>query len=174
VNGRKSPFFFLPLASPHTPILPTKEYLMTRENAFRHAIAVAENDIDPQGHVNNVAFVRYIQDVAVAHWRAIAPEEIRAAVTWVVRRHEIDYLKPALPGDELLVRTWVGEPSGATWERFTEISRGPEPKPLVAARTVWVLLDARWARPRRIDARLIEVFQRHGGEDPVDNPSERQ
>ena len=147
---------------------------MSQKNVFNHRITVADTDIDPQGHVNNVAFVRYIQDVAVAHWREIAPVEIRAAVTWVVRRHEIEYLKPALPGDALLVRTWVGEPAGATWERFTEISRESDTRLLVSARTVWVLLDAKSARPRRIDARLIEVFQGHVAENSIDIPSECQ
>lgn len=122
------------------------------------ALRVPDADIDRQGHVNNVAFVRYIQDVAVAHWGAIAPDAVRAAFTWVVRRHELEYLRPAFPGEELLLRTWVGEPSGATWERFTEVLRAGEDRPLVTARTVWVLLDAASGRPRRVDAALVAYF----------------
>lgn len=122
------------------------------------ALRVPDADIDRQGHVNNVAFVRYIQDVAVAHWTAVAPDAVRAAFTWVVRRHELEYLRPAFPGEELLLRTWVGEPSGATWERFTEVSRAGEDRPLVTARTVWVLLDAASGRPRRVDAALVAYF----------------
>jgi acyl-CoA thioester hydrolase len=57
-----------------------------------------------------------------------------------------------------MAHTWVGEPSGATWERFTEIVRKGEERPLVAARTVWVLLDAATGRPRRIDPDLIASF----------------
>jgi acyl-CoA thioester hydrolase len=121
---------------------------------FTLSIRVAEADIDQQGHVNNVAFVRYVQDVAVAHWLSVASERARAAFTWVVRRHVIEYLRPGFVGDELLVRTWVGEPGGVTWERFTEVLRVGEDKPLVKARTVWVLLDAATFRPRRIDADL--------------------
>jgi acyl-CoA thioester hydrolase len=121
-------------------------------------IRVAEADIDRQGHVNNVAFVRYVQDAAAAHWNAIAPAEVRAALTWVVRRHEIEYLRPGSPGDELLVRTWVGAPSGATWDRFTEVLRAGEERPLVTARTVWVLLDAATGRPRRVDPNLVACF----------------
>jgi acyl-CoA thioester hydrolase len=125
---------------------------------FTLTIRVADADIDRQGHVNNVAFLRYVQDAAAAHWAAIAPDEVRAAFTWVVRRHEIEYLRPGSPGDELVVRTWVGEPSGATWERFTEIRRAGEDRPLVTARTVWVLLDAATARPRRVDSGLVACF----------------
>ena len=128
---------------------------------FTLALRVADADIDRQGHVNNVAFVRYVQDAAVAHWRSAASAEVQTAFTWVVRRHEVEYLRPAFAGEELLLRTWVGEPSGATWERFTEILRTGEDKPLVTARTVWVLLDAATGRPRRIDGTLTAALGWH-------------
>jgi acyl-CoA thioester hydrolase len=132
---------------------------------FTLTIRVADGDIDRQGHVNNVAFLRYIQDAAAAHWTAIAPEALRESFTWVVRRHEIEYLRPGAPGDELVARTWVGEPSGATWERMTEIFRASEDRPLVSARTIWVLLDASTGRPRRIDADLIACFAAPGADE---------
>jgi acyl-CoA thioester hydrolase len=131
---------------------------MADATRYTLAITVPDEDIDRQDHVNNVAFVRYVQDVAVAHWRAVAPSDVQAAFTWVVRRHEIEYLRPAFAGEELLLRTWVGRPSGATWERFTEVWRAGEEKPLVTARTVWVLLDAATGRPRRVDAALVSRF----------------
>ncbi len=125
---------------------------------FTLALRVPDADIDRQGHVNNVAFVRYVQEAAVAHWTSVAPEDVRGAFTWVVRRHEVEYLRPAFPGEELRLRTWVGEPAGATWERFTEVLRAGEDKPLVSARTVWVLLDAATGRPRRVDAAMVAHF----------------
>ena len=131
---------------------------MSATQRFELAIQVAATDIDRQGHVNNVAFVRYVQDAAVAHWLAVAPAEIRDAFTWVVRKHEIEYFRPGFPDDELIARTWVGEPSGATWERFTEIYRREEDRPLISARTVWVLLDAATGRPRRVDSGFLAYF----------------
>jgi acyl-CoA thioester hydrolase len=131
---------------------------MTALQAFTLSFRVPEGDIDRQGHVNNVAFVRYVQEAATAHWLSVAPPELRQAFTWVVRRHEIEYLRPGLPGDELVVRTWVGEPSGASWERFTEIHRPGEDKPIISARTVWVLLDAATGRPRRVDPSFVACF----------------
>ena len=130
------------------------------------AIRVTDADIDRQGHVNNVAFVRYIQDAAAAHWTAIAPDAVRDAFAWVVRRHEIEYLKPAFPGEVLVARTWVGKPSGATWERLTEVYRDGEDRPLVTARTVWVLLDAATGRPRRVEPSLIACFAGPRAETP--------
>ncbi len=125
---------------------------------FTLTVRVPDSDIDRQGHINNVAFVRYVQDVAADHWLSVAPVEVQSAYTWVVRRHEIEYLRPGQPGDELEVRTWVGEASGATWERFTEVFRVGEDRPLVAARTVWVLLDAATNRPRRVDPALVALL----------------
>jgi acyl-CoA thioester hydrolase len=137
---------------------------MTDVPRYTLAIRVMDADIDRQGHVNNVAFVRFIQDAAAAHWAAIAPAAIHESVAWVVRRHEIEYLRPGSPGDVLEARTWVGEPSGATWERLTEVYRRGEDRPLVTARTIWVLLDAATGRPRRIDSNLIARFADQRGD----------
>ena len=63
--------------------------------AFEQRITAASGDIDELGHVNNAAFVRWIQEVATAHWRAVAPQAHRDAYVWVVTRHEIDYLRAA-------------------------------------------------------------------------------
>ncbi len=123
---------------------------------FSHSFFVNQNDIDAQGHVNNVAFVRWIQDVAVAHWFSIATEEIRAKYTWVVLRHEIDYKKQAFETEEVTVKTWVGEPTRISWERFTEITRGEDL--LVKARSVWCLIDRETSKPTRITSVLKELF----------------
>ena len=131
---------------------------MSDASKFTLTIRVPDTDIDRQGHVNNVAFVRYVQDIAVAHWRSVASADVQTAFTWVVRRHEVEYFRPAFPGEELTLRTWVGEPAGATWERFTEVLRAGEDKPLVTARTVWVLIDATTGRPRRVDPAMVAQF----------------
>lgn len=123
---------------------------------FSHSFAVSAADIDEQNHVNNVAFVKWIQDVAVAHWFSIANEEIRAKYTWVVLRHEIDYKKQAFENQEVTVTTWVGEPTRISWERFTEITRGKDL--LVKARSVWCLIDRQTSKPARITAELKELF----------------
>lgn len=122
------------------------------------AVPVPAADIDRHGHLNNVAYLRLVQDVAVAHWQAVAPADLQAAVSWVVRRHEIDYHKPVRPGDALDLVTWVGEPTAATWERFVEVRRQADDAVMAAARTVWVLIDRQSGRPRRIDGRLRGLF----------------
>jgi acyl-CoA thioester hydrolase len=116
---------------------------------------VEARHIDQMDHVNNVAFLKMVQDIATEHWRVIAPQGWEATMTWFCRRHEIDYLKPGFLGDELQLQTWVGEPSGATLERFTEISRLKDNAILVKCRTVWALIDVNTGRPRRVDASII-------------------
>jgi acyl-CoA thioester hydrolase len=121
------------------------------ETVHQFEFRVAPADIDRLGHVNNVTFVRYVQDAAISHWKTVAPPDVQSAIVWVCRRHEIDYLKPAFADELLAVKTWVGAPSGASWERFTEIRRAADGTVLITARTVWVLIDAASGRPRRVD-----------------------
>jgi acyl-CoA thioester hydrolase len=123
---------------------------------FEHSFIVKPEDIDRQGHVNNVRYVQWIQDVAVAHWHNQATPAQLEAVTWVVLRHEVDYLRPAFENEEMTVCTWVGKASAARSERFTEIRRGREL--LVQAKSIWCALDAKTLRPRRIDDELKEKF----------------
>jgi len=123
---------------------------------FSHSFRVAAEDIDEQGHVNNVAYLKWIQDVAVAHWRHTASEEQLDKYSWITVRHEIDYKKQAFESEEITATTWVGEWSKVTCERFTEIHRGNDL--LVKSRTVWCMIDRETARPARITPELIERF----------------
>jgi acyl-CoA thioester hydrolase len=126
--------------------------------AFEIPIAVAEGDIDQLGHVNNVTYVRWVQDAAVAHWRAAAPAADQARLLWVVIRHEIDYKQPAFAGDALLARTWVGSASRITFERFTEIVRAQDRVVLARARTLWCPIDAGTGRPTAVSAEVRAGF----------------
>ena len=64
-------------------------------------IEILPEHIDQLGHVNNVVYLRWVQDAAIAHWSAAAPENEQEKLLWVVTRHEIDYKRPALPGDKI-------------------------------------------------------------------------
>ena len=123
---------------------------------FSHSFRVAAKDIDAQGHVNNVAYVKWIQDVAVAHWFSVTTEAMREKYTWVVLRHEIDYKKQAFENEQVTVTTWVGEPTRISWERFTEIRRGADL--LVKARSVWCLINRSTSKPSRITAEMVEIL----------------
>ena len=90
---------------------------------FEKRITAEAADIDELGHVNNAAWVRWIQDIATAHWEAVAPEAHRTAYVWVVTRHEIDYLRAVKEGETVTGRTWVEEPPrGARFDRHMEFT----------------------------------------------------
>jgi acyl-CoA thioester hydrolase len=131
---------------------------MNSPKVFELAIRVGVDDIDGQGHVNNVVYLRYAQDVAVAHWKSAIPQEIRKSVTWVARRHEIDYLRLAFVDEDLIARTWIESVSGASMERRIDIIRPADGTLLTQVRTVWVALDPDSLRPKRIDEGLKARF----------------
>ncbi len=123
---------------------------------FSHSFSVDSGEIDELGHVNNVAYLKWVQDIAVAHWTEAATDSQREKYIWVVVRHEIDYKNPAFAGEEITAQTWVGEWTAVTCERFTEIKRGDEL--LVKGRTTWCMIDKATARPVRIDQDLRNRF----------------
>ena len=117
---------------------------------FELAIRVGEPDIDELGHVNNVVYLRWVQEAAVAHWRAAATAVQQAELVWVVVRHEIDYKRAAQRGDSIIARTWVGTATANTFERHTEILRAADRTVLAQARTLWCPIDVHSRRPARV------------------------
>ncbi|HSP45515.1 MAG TPA: thioesterase family protein [Chthoniobacterales bacterium] len=125
---------------------------------FELNVTVAPADIDRQDHVNNTVYVRWIQEVATAHWRAHAPVDARDAIGWVVLRHEIDYKSPAGLGDQIVLRTWVGKATRITFERFTEMRRASDGELLSKARTVWVPINPDNGKPTRVPSEVRTRF----------------
>jgi acyl-CoA thioester hydrolase len=125
---------------------------------FEMIIPVLPGDIDEQNHVNNTVYLRWIQDVATAHWRAVASPKAQETIGWVVLRHEIDYKGPATLGDEMVLRTWVGKATRLTFERFTEIRRNRDGRLSSEARTLWCPIDAQTGRPVRVSEEVRSRF----------------
>jgi acyl-CoA thioester hydrolase len=125
---------------------------------FEIPIRVEPADIDGLGHVNNTVYLRWVQEVAVAHWKTIAPLADQAKLLWVVLRHEIDYRQPALPGDSLIARTWVGIARGLKFERYTEILRAGDRTALARALTLWCPIDPQSGRPTTVSPEVRAIF----------------
>jgi len=125
---------------------------------FELPIQVAPDDIDELGHVNNVTYLRWVQDAAVAHWTAAAPAAEQARLFWIVLRHEIDYLHPAHLEDRLAAFTWVGTSTRLRFDRHTEIRRADDGRVLARARTVWCPIDAATRKPTPVSAELRARF----------------
>jgi acyl-CoA thioester hydrolase len=125
---------------------------------YKLVVPVLPTDIDEQNHVNNTVYLRWVQEIAAAHWRAVASPEAQDRIGWVVLRHEIDYKAPAGLGDDVELTTWVGKATRLTFERFTEIRRKRDGQLLSKARTLWCPIDPRTGRPVRVSAEVQGQF----------------
>jgi acyl-CoA thioester hydrolase len=133
------------------------------EPTFELTFPVLPGDIDELGHVNNIVYLRWVQEIAVAHWRAAASPEDLARFLWVILRHEVDYKQAARPGDIVRARTWVGSASRLKFERHTEMFRAADGVLLARARTLWCPVDAATMRPTPVTPEVRAVFSVEDG-----------
>ena len=142
---------------------------MTRAPIFSQRFAVPASAIDVQGHVSNLAYVGWMQDVAIAHstemgWSMRRYLELGAG--WVVRSHFIEYLRPAFAAEQITAHTWVPRFDQRSTPRRYLFVRDGDRAVLAQAETIWVFVDLATGRRRSIPAELLEAF------DPV--PEERE
>ena len=133
---------------------------MTSANRiYSRAFTVPVDAIDENGHVNNVAYVRWMQDIAVEHYASIGGIAAQGAeATWVVREHKIEYLLPAFAGEEIEIKTWVENLRRVRSLRKYEFLRKSDGKVLVKGETDWVFVEARSGRPIPIPDAVSKVF----------------
>jgi acyl-CoA thioester hydrolase len=128
---------------------------------FLHRFDVPTASIDANGHVNNLEYLRWMQDVATLHSEAVGwPLERYLAVRagWFVRTHSIEYLRPAFAGDSIVLATWVaGFRATSSPRRYRFLRRG-EAAPLAIAETVWVFVDGVTGLPKRVPPELTGAF----------------
>ncbi len=118
-----------------------------------------DSDVDENCHISNIAYVRWVQEATRAHSDAIGWTKERYQGTgcfFLIRRHEIDYLRPAEGGETVRIVTWVDEFRPASALRVTRIMRGE--LELVRARTEWVFVSIERNRPRRIPIDVVTAF----------------
>lgn len=129
---------------------------------FEYQHLVSADEIDGLGHVNNVSYVRWMQDAAVAHsraqgWNAARYGEIGCG--WVARRHTIEYLQPAFAGQEIVVQTWVADMKKITSLRKYRITRPADSTVLAVAETNWAFVNVKTALPKRIPTDVVNSFE---------------
>ena len=124
---------------------------------FSIPVTALAADIDELGHVNNTVYLRWVQDVATAHWHGMSrPGDVDRYI-WVVTRHEIDYLRGTLLGETLTLTTWVGTPMGARFDRYVDII-GADGKLRVRAATIWAVIDRASGRVIRVPPEVAAPF----------------
>ncbi len=127
-------------------------------NIFTLHFTPTPADIDELGHVNNAVWVRWIQDLATAHWAAMALPEHQADYIWMVTRHEIDYRGNIALGENVIGRTWIdAPPKGAQFDRRVEFVDA-QGKAIVRANTTWAMLERASGRLARVRAEIAAPF----------------
>jgi acyl-CoA thioester hydrolase len=129
---------------------------------FEHPIVVTSDDVDWMGHANNVSYFTWLQDAAVAHSSAQGwPGRRYRAIgqSWVARQHSIEYLKPAVTDDQLVVQTWVGTLSRVTSERRYRVVRIVDRVVIATAMTRWAFVSIDTGLPCRIPREVSEAFE---------------
>ncbi len=128
--------------------------------AYTHHLQVPASAIDENGHVNNVEFIRWMQDAAVAHSDAVGGTAATRAhdAMWVVRKHEIEYRRQAFVGDLIEVRTWIADCRHVSSRRKYEFFRPADGALLARGMTDWVLLDAKTFAPMAIPEDIQRLY----------------
>ena len=128
---------------------------------FARTFSVPEDAIDELGHVSNLKYLAWMQDIAIQHSAARGwPVEryLENGAVWVVRSHFINYLRPAFAGETITLCTWVAELKQRSSLRRYLVRRASDQQTLVEAETVWVYVDRQSGRPRRIPDELRASF----------------
>lgn len=120
-------------------------------------------DIDENGHVNNVVYLSWMQDLATGHWRARLPAEEQSKWAWVALRHELDYRRELKLGETASAVTWIGERRGPRMDRFYRID-GPDGEMCSQGRSEWCLIDVVTRRPVRVPEWMERMFSERLGD----------
>ena len=131
------------------------------EPVHRLQIIVPAEAVDRNRHVNNVAYVQWMQDAAIAHSAATGCTRMTEAIgaTWVARMHRIEYLSPAFAGEAITILTWVADFRKVRSLRRYRFIRAADQRVLAQGETDWVLVDVATGRPRGIPAELANLFE---------------
>ena len=127
-------------------------------NSFSRRFVAQPEHIDANGHVNNAVWVRWMEEIATAHWqRDAAPEHVEA-YAWVVTRHEIDYRGNVGEGEEVTATTAIRQgPSGARFDRHVGFA-DRSGKSIVRAKTTWAMVDRQSGRLLRVPPEVAAPF----------------
>jgi acyl-CoA thioester hydrolase len=119
---------------------------------------VEPSEIDGQNHVNNVVYVQWANDIAVAHWENVGTDEMLESIDWVLLKHTIEYKQPAFLGDNILLRTQVGRATNVKYQRFIEMYNADNMQLLAKSLTDWCALD-KSGKPTRITQVMRDRFE---------------
>ncbi len=127
---------------------------------YSKILTIPSSAIDDNGHVNNVIYVQWMQDIAIEHYLSLEGLDPMREMdaTWVVRAHRVEYLLPAFAGEQIEIRTWVESLRRVRLLRKYEFVRRSDSSILVRGETDWVFVDLKTGRPRAVPEAVIRLF----------------
>ena len=126
---------------------------------FTSNIIVQPEHIDYLQHVNNIQYVSWVQDIAIAHWEAAVTASIIKNYFWVLLEHHIEYKKPGFLNDVIEVKTYIKENSGVTSKRVVEFYNKQNQTLLASSTTTWCLFNQITKKPNRITPEIMNCFK---------------
>ena len=131
-----------------------------QDGTFCSAFEIPYDVIDANGHVNNVAYVQCMQDIAIRHSDAVGGTRAmhEAGATWVARSHKIEYLAPAFAGDRVEIVTWVATIRRVKSLRRYRFVRTSDETLLARGETAWVFVNPTTGRPAAIPESVKDCF----------------
>lgn len=124
--------------------------------SYQETITVSKQHLDGLNHVNNVIYIQWLNDISEKHWKKITSPQLTQASVWIVLKHEIKYIKQAVLGDVLTVKTHIGETFAATSIRYVTFLKNNTP--VAIAQSTWCLIDKINLKPKRIGQDILDVL----------------
>lgn len=134
---------------------------MPVSSVYSKTITIPESAIDENGHVSNVVYVQWMQEIAIEHYQSISGMNSMQpfGATWVVREHRIEYFLPAFAGEEIEIKTWIENIRRVRSLRQYEFVRKLDGKIVVRGETDWVFVDIKTGSPRAIPDEVFSVMK---------------
>ena len=142
-------------------LLVASRIIVDGPGVFAQTFSIPEHAIDELGHVSNLKYIAWMQDIAIQHSAAKGwPVEryLENGAVWVVRSHFVTYIRPAFAGETITLQTWVAEMKQRSSSRRYLVWRTKDQQVLVEAETIWVYVDRQSGRPQRIPNDLRASF----------------
>ena len=135
---------------------------------LQHNFTIPAEANDRNGHVNNVVYIQWMQDVATLHsdmqgCSFETCQQIGAA--WVVRAHQIEYLRPVCAGVEIVIQTWICNLKRTRSLRRYRFLRAADQTLLARAETDWVFINTATGRPMSIPEEVSRCYELVAPED---------
>ncbi len=131
-------------------------------SVFDLRIKVKPEHIDVLGHVNNVVYVQWMQDVASAHIETLGvglDQYLEMKHAMVAVEHHVQYRKAAMLDDDVILRTWLYEINALYSFRQYAFFNAKDQSLLFTGNTKWACIEIASGRPKRMSPTFIQAYQ---------------